>query len=300
MKVIQPNLFIPGAAKSGTTSLHALLNLHPDVCMSSTKEPVYWNNAYYKDLSKVSRYNALFKNKNAKIIGESTTSYMYFPEFISRVKEDFNIVPKFIFILRNPIDRCYSHFWYLKGRGQEKRDFKTCLTNDSQRDFATYGYLPNYYYHFGRYAFWLQKFHDKFEAKNIKIITLEQLKTDPLKTINNCFSFLGLSELDSITKAVSNKTKKLKRPKLYHLIKKILAGKYSITKVTKYILPKKQRERFKNKLKSSKYINDGELLNYPNLSFNDRKWIKSFYKDDVAQLKQLTGLSFEEWHDFNN
>ena len=34
-----PNLFIVGAAKSGTTSLHNYLNQHPDVFMSSHKEP---------------------------------------------------------------------------------------------------------------------------------------------------------------------------------------------------------------------------------------------------------------------
>ena len=39
-----PNLFIPGAAKSGTTTLHELLDLHPDISMSSVKEPVFWNN----------------------------------------------------------------------------------------------------------------------------------------------------------------------------------------------------------------------------------------------------------------
>lgn len=300
MQAIQPNLFIPGAAKSGTTSLHTLLDLHPDVCMSSNKEPVYWNNADYKDLSKISNYNSLFKNKDKKIIGESTTSYMYFPEFISRIKEDFNHIPKFIFILRNPIDRCYSHYWYLTGRGQEKRDFKTSLTDDKRRDFATYGYLSDYYYHFGRYAFWLQKFLDNFGAKNIKIITLEELKTNPLKTINNCFSFLGLSELEYIPETTSNKTKKLKHPKLYHLTKKTLSGKYSLTKIIKYILPKTQRERLKNNLKSSKYINDGELLNYPKLNFSDRKWVKSFYVDEVNKLKQLTGLPFTEWHDFND
>ena len=36
-----PNLFIPGAAKSGTTTLHELLDLHPDISMSSVKEPVF-------------------------------------------------------------------------------------------------------------------------------------------------------------------------------------------------------------------------------------------------------------------
>ena len=47
----KPNLFIPGAAKSGTTTLHNLLNNHPDICMSSNKEPVYWNNAEFDNLN---------------------------------------------------------------------------------------------------------------------------------------------------------------------------------------------------------------------------------------------------------
>lgn len=300
MKAIQPNLFIPGAAKSGTTSLHELLDLHPDVCMSTTKEPVFWNKTDNKNLNNISKYNALFKNKDAKVIGESTTSYMYFPEFITKVKEHFSLAPKFIFILRNPIDRCYSHYWYLVGRGQEKRDFITSLDEDKQRDFSLYGYLPNYYYHFGTYAYWLQKFYDSFEPKNIKIITLEQLKTDPLKTINDCFFFLELNPLDSIPEVVSNKTKKLKHPRLYHFNRKTLSGKYSITKIVKYILPYKQRKKLKMKLASNKYINKNEELKYPKLDLNDRKHIKSLYKDDVKLLKQLTGLSFTEWTDFND
>ena len=43
----KPDFFIPGAAKSGTTSLHDLLNTHPDISMSKNKEPVYWNNKLF-------------------------------------------------------------------------------------------------------------------------------------------------------------------------------------------------------------------------------------------------------------
>jgi len=300
VKAIQPNLFIPGAAKSGTTSLHELLDLHPDICMSTTKEPVFWNKNNNTDFKKISKYNALFKNKEAKIIGESTTSYMYFPDFISNVKENFSLAPKFIFILRNPIDRCYSHYWYLVGRGQENRDFKTCLKEDKKRDFTLYGYIPNYYYHFGRYGYWLQKFYENFEARNIKIITLEQLKVNPLKTINDCFAFLNLDELDAIHEIKANKTKKIKHPTLYHTVKKTLSGKYSSTKILKYVLPKKLRSRLKNKLISNKLINKKEDLNYPELDLNQRRWIKSLYKEDVKLLKHLTGISFNEWSDFNN
>ena len=82
----KPNLFIPGAAKSGTTTLHNLLNNHPDICMSSNKEPVYWNNAEYDNLNDEAKikYSNIFKDKTKKIIGESTTSYMFYDSFIER------------------------------------------------------------------------------------------------------------------------------------------------------------------------------------------------------------------------
>ena len=44
---------MPGAAKSGTTTLHELLNNHPDISMSKNKEPVYWNNKSFHHLQKM-------------------------------------------------------------------------------------------------------------------------------------------------------------------------------------------------------------------------------------------------------
>ena len=84
MEHFHPNLFIPGAAKSGTTSLHELLDKHPDICMSSNKEPVYWNSFDFNnfDYKKKEWYSNLFSNKEADFIGESTTSYMFYNNFI--------------------------------------------------------------------------------------------------------------------------------------------------------------------------------------------------------------------------
>ncbi len=120
-----PNLFIPGAAKSGTTTLHELLDLHPDISMSSVKEPVFWNNKKFNNYSNEDwiKYKELF-NTDSKINGESTTSYMYYESFISNIKINYEESPKFIFILRNPIDRFISHFWWMKGLGLEKNNIK--------------------------------------------------------------------------------------------------------------------------------------------------------------------------------
>ena len=140
----KPNFFIPGAAKSGTSSLHELLDTHPDISMSNEKEPVYWNNKLFNEFEnlEISRYLNLFE-QDVKIKGESTTSYMYYESFIRNIKNNFQQSPKFIFILRNPIDRYISHSNWLRGLGEENRRIdeiiKDCLlyTSPSPRDNRT-------------------------------------------------------------------------------------------------------------------------------------------------------------------
>jgi len=80
--LIKPNLFILGAPKSGTTSLYAYLQKHPDIYFPHVKEPHY----FAKDLpSRISNnivtesdYLSLFKSAyNYKYIGEASVWYLY-------------------------------------------------------------------------------------------------------------------------------------------------------------------------------------------------------------------------------
>lgn len=297
-----PNLFVPGAAKSGTTSLHELLNIHPDICMSSLKEPVYWNNPKFDnfDDEKKDWYCSLFQNKKAIIKGESTPSYMLYPNFIENIKTNFNFTPKFIFILRNPIDRAYSHYWWMVGLGLEKDTFENAFKKNLKKDFEPYDYYPSYYYHFGLYAKWLTPFYNNFENENIKIITLENLNQNQLKTLNECFEFLGLKKLENFPEIVSNKTRSLNYPKLYHLNKKIVQGKYMAPKFAKYILTKKGVEFIREKLKFLTFLEKNKEFNYPSIASNQRNWLKQYYLEDFANLCTLTGLNFLEWQDFKS
>ena len=79
----KPNLFVPGAAKSGTTTLHNLLNQHPEICMSKVKEPGYWKNENFQEFKTVEKQNYLdlFGKSSCKIYGESSTAYMYHQSF---------------------------------------------------------------------------------------------------------------------------------------------------------------------------------------------------------------------------
>lgn len=297
-----PNLFIPGAAKSGTSSLHELLDKHPDICMSTIKEPNYWDNYHINQINikKKEEYSNLFYNKTALVFGESTTSYMYYPEFIINVEKNYKIPPKFIFILRNPIDRCYSHYWWMYGLGLEKRPFDQAVEIDINRNLKRYNYYPNYYYNFGLYGKWLTPFYENFPNKNIKIITLENLKHNRLNTINECYSFLGLSSLDKLPEVILNKTNKLKYPKLYHFNLKVFQNRLKLNKIAKQILPKNVTSIIKSKLKNISFLKHKIPLEYPEISSDHRKWLHSLYYDDVKELKKLTNQDFNEWLDFKN
>lgn len=296
-----PNLFIPGAAKSGTTTLHELLNLHPEISMSKVKEPVFWNNKKFDKYIEQDwlNYKKLFVEKS-KICGESTTSYMYYNSFIENINKNYKKSPKFIFILRNPIDRYNSHFWWMKGLGLEKNKIKNVLNIESRINFEEYDYYPKNYFQFGLYSKWIQRFIDNFGLENIKVITLEKLISNRLDTINSCFDFLGLKKLESIPEKTSNKTTRIKYSFLYHFIRKSSIGKMNYTKIGKIFLSNKSIDRIKNKLKDIITNWKTEEFEYEPLQSEHRNHLKDAgYFSDVEKLKEIFDYSFNEWKDFN-
>jgi|SRR5690606_9392009 len=300
-----PNLYVPGAAKSGTSTLHELLNVHPDICMSTIKEPHYWTNKDYAEMKDnlLSRYETLFEDKNCTYFGESSTAYFSFPEFIQRMKPYYSESPKFILLLRNPIDRLYSHYWWLKALGSEDLDFREAVLLDFDIEPAEKNRLPegNFknYFQYGLYGKWLQKFIDAFGRENIHIITTESLKNYRLETLNSCFKFLNLNPLESLPESDKNKTTLLRFPKLYKNTKKLLFGKSGIKMTLKKLIPMKYRSSLKNKIHETVFDLTATEKTYPKMNETDRLWARKLYDEDVNLLRKITGLNFEEWKDFN-
>ena len=87
-----PNLFIPGAAKSGTSTLHDYLSLHPDINMSVNKEPNY----YWREDKRLEHYAKLYAGGRYRYLGESSTNYMVLPEVVDRIRKTVSD-PRFIF-----------------------------------------------------------------------------------------------------------------------------------------------------------------------------------------------------------
>ncbi len=297
----KPNLFVPGAGKSGTSSLHHYLDQHPAITMSKIKEPHFFCQDTYN--SHWEQYLDLFDQNNIlKYRGESSTGYMVFPDVIKRIRHHTS-EPKFIFILRNPIDRIYSHYNWLWSEGFENNSFRNAVKNDQNQEpvfgnMAGIGY--KYYFQCGCYGKWLKNYYRVFNSKSILILTTESLFKNNIAVMNRCFQFLGLPNYQISTPKMLNQTLLLKNPDVYNVLRYgSILNMPVIGALYYHLLPqflrenlKKARHGFANMYKKRK----GHR--YSPISNTDRNWLRIKYDEDVNLLKQLTGKLFSEWNDF--
>ena len=126
-----PDFFVIGAARSGTTSLYRYLCEHPDMFMSPMKDTNFlcadaeWSRWFKYVTPSLDEYSALFAAASAeKVVGESSVSYLPHPPVADRIR---SLVPnaRLIAILREPAERAYSDFVWLRARGlRHPRSFR--------------------------------------------------------------------------------------------------------------------------------------------------------------------------------
>ncbi len=152
MPPVLPNFVIIGAPRSGTTSLSAYLGTHPQVFMSREKELHFFDRRFHRGIEWYARQFARAKGKIG--IGEATPRYMYGAEAIARMYE---LLPetKLIAILRNPVDRAYSHYWHFRARGWEPLDFARAIAAE-ERGEQDHSRTRRSYLEDGRYLKYLR------------------------------------------------------------------------------------------------------------------------------------------------
>ncbi len=205
-----PNLIIPGAPKAGTSSLHKYLSLHDAVYMSEPKE-LHFFSVDEQFEKGVAQYAVNFEGvREEKVIGESSTTYFIFPNVVERIACTLDS-PKLIFILRNPIDRVYSHYRWMQSLGLENRSFIDALLadKDDSPDINTRisGNKTKYYFAESCYGTHVGKFVKQFGMSRVLIQTTEQLGEFPSRVLENCAQFLGIDSFEKIDPVWENATR---------------------------------------------------------------------------------------------
>jgi hypothetical protein len=134
-----PDYIIAGAQKAGTTSLWAYLNEHPRVERAITKEMHFFDNNYERGTQWYRLHFPLQRCEEPRarmepsiLTGESSAYYMLHPLAPQRIADT---VPaaKIILLLRNPVDRAFSHYQLKLRRRQEFLSFEDAIDAEHER-----------------------------------------------------------------------------------------------------------------------------------------------------------------------
>lgn len=293
-----PNLFIIGAPKSGTTTLHSLLEQHPQVFMSEPKEPRFF--------SRDSEYQKGFDwyldtyfhdSSNHKILGEATPTYLYLNQkTIPRIKQHLQDSPiKFIAILRNPVDRAYSHYWFnrnTKLKLTESLSFEDALATENERlanspEFYAEGRVSYAYFQIGLYASQAQAFINAFGEQNCLWLLFEDIFTENFqRTINNIEKFLEIDTL-SLKYAKKKESIQYRSKTLAFLIRQ----SRELRKVASLFIP----EKLRSNLKSSLISYNAKAFQYPSMQPQTRQMLVEKYKPSINDLEKIIGRDLSHW-----
>jgi hypothetical protein len=208
--VILPTFIVAGAPRCGTTSLHYYLRQHPQVCMSSIKEPNYFlfgpdgrpriaeAPIIRKSVQKLSDYTALFRRTAAtRAIGEASPLYLYTQATPAQILAVCGVV-QVVCVLRRPADRAWSHFLYAfpdVAPAARRATFAELVEAEMRAGPGYEPYrTPTHLVRLGRYADQVRRYQEAFGTDNVQVLLVEDLSGDRTGSLAQVCRFVGVDD----------------------------------------------------------------------------------------------------------
>jgi hypothetical protein len=199
-----PDFLILGAQKAGTTALYAYLRWHPEITGPSFKEVSFFDRHYAKGER---WYRAHMPVRRRSLVGEASPSYLFHPLAPERVA---GLLPdaRLIALLRNPVDRAFSHYQHEVALGREPLSFEAAVDREDERMQGELDRMlrdPSYfslawwnytYVARGRYAEQLERWFASFPREQLLVLFTEELSADTARTYRRVLGFLGVGARD--------------------------------------------------------------------------------------------------------
>jgi len=222
---VLPDFLILGGQRCGSTSLYDMVCGHPDVMAASHKEPHFFDNnnlrgeEFYRRLFPLRMHVRARERRSGRraATGEATTYYLSHPAVPARVRAMLPDV-RLIAILRDPVDRAYSHYQLSVREGREPLSFEEALAAEPERlageeerllsDPAYRGVAHRFhsYRSRGRYVDQLRRWWAEFPRDQLLVLRSEDMFAEPRAVYDTLVRFLGLDpDADRRTFAARNR-----------------------------------------------------------------------------------------------
>jgi hypothetical protein len=290
-----PNFLIIGAPRSGTTTLYQNLKKHPEIFMSSVKEPMFFifeGGVILPDPLLVKEcirdwnaYQSLFGgSKDAKAIGEASTYYLY-SEKASRTIPHYLPDVKLIAILRNPVSRAYSHFLFNRLRGIEPvSDFNEALAMEEER--IRHGWFMFFHYQgIGLYSRQIERYLSIFPRERFLFLLFDELSRSPADSFHKIFQFLRVEEIIQDVSKTRYNISGIPRNRRWH---DFLMGPNPVKRLLKKVLPDSVQSRILTNLTERN-------LATPPMRDDIRLRLIKRYRDDILKTQELIRIDLSAW-----
>ena len=231
---------ILGAARCGTSSLHEFFRQHPDVCASVPKEPYFFEDEYEKGLDHYRRRYFPHWNGQRAVV-EARPANMVLPYVAPRIKESCPEA-RFVVSLRDPAERSFSHWAFRYSVGLENRPFEVAVAQNRRRLQAgnalegpdaerlwraaicrkTQYVSFDVYLDAGFYAAHLRRFLALFPRERFCILTMDELRRDPVQVAQRLVHFAGLDPSRGPASILHANAATAAGPRLLHRIDNVL------------------------------------------------------------------------------
>ena len=284
-----PNFMCLGAAKSGTTTLYDILRQHSEIYIPTFKEPHFfdipenYNNGleWYK--------KNYFNKADKKIIADFTPSYLFDKNAPKRIFESLGRNMKFLVILRNPVDRAYSHYLHSKRDYHENENFEEALELEVNRlkkykDQSDYlSYLRHSYVHQGLYSQMLERYLQYFSLDNFLFIHFEdELLKERDLTIKRILNFLEVDNSVLLNTDIRSNPSSKEKSKM---LKKLMKKRGWWRKVIKFMVPSMQlRQVIRNRIQR---INITEFKAEQLSSEVRSDLLEKYFRKDISNLERI-------------
>jgi len=304
-RISQPNFIIGGTAAGGTSFLSSILVQHPQVYLPKEMRPephyFYKSWEYEKGLDYYLQrwFQDVAESKIA--VGERSSSYLFGAEAVAAKVALAYPGMKFIFTLRNPIERTWANYRYTVLQGLEGLSFEEALRDEAKRIREQSGIWaeiqPYNYTGRGFYAAQIRAYLKYFSAEKILFIKSELLSSQTDVELSKIYKFLRLTLLDfDYVNAPDHTSVNIIDPKLQKALRCYFSDRFD--KVIEAARRGEGIEKFignaldKEKITMLSNNMTGEKEPMP---ANARAYLNDLFAEDITALKQLVDFDLSDW-----